>query len=135
MLSIAAETGKRGAVLAEPSPSSALFVVGLSSARGQLPRLVFPPCHVWPSWPSYPTYPMAGKRHGENVTSTRHMTSATCQGRGKPLSGYRDWTDDVGMVTIHLPLWELLVRVVSVPVVPQLPSCGEMRPLYASYCM
>lgn len=42
MLSMAAETGKRGAVLAEPSPSSALFVVGLSSARGQLPRLVFP---------------------------------------------------------------------------------------------
>lgn len=51
---------------------------------------------------------MAGKRHGENVTSTRHMTSATCQGHGKPLSGYRDWTYDAGMVT--MPLSHLAVR-------------------------
>lgn len=116
MLSMAAETGKRGAVLAEPSPSSALFVVGLSSARGQLPRLVFPPATFGrPGRPTQPRYPMAGKRHSENVTSTRHMTSATCQGHGKPLSGDRDWTYDVGMVTMPLPLWE--------PPVSLCPSC------------
>jgi len=107
-----AETGKRGAVLAEPSPSSALLVVGLSSARGQLPRLVFPPATF--GRPGRPTPTSPNLPNGREETRRErdlHEAHDICDMSGPWKTSLRiSRLDDSEKVTIHLPLREPPVR-------------------------